>query len=170
MDPDSICYMSPRGDLLKRLMSDAQAADELHSRSRALLIRAVRAGSAAGLTQREIAAAVGRSQPEVSRLLRFHGSSERARALSAHRRTVLDIIRNVGGRGTRVFGSVAVGLDTEASDIDLLVEFDEVPSLMALARLERKLSAVVGYPVEVTPAGHMRKNLAAQVRETSVPL
>jgi predicted nucleotidyltransferase len=69
-----------------------------------------------------------------------------------------------------VFGSVAVGLDTDASDIDLLVEFDEVPSLMALARLERKLSAVVGHPVEVTPAGNVRRNVADRVRETSVPL
>lgn len=130
----------------------------------------MRVGTTASLTQSDFAAAVRRSQPEVSRLLRSRDMSERPRALSARPRAFLDLIQNVDWRGAPVFGGVTAGLDTDAPDLEFLVDFDEVPSLMALARLERKLSAVVGYPVEVTPAGHMRKNLAAQVRETSVPL
>jgi len=46
-------------DLVRRLEADAKAADQLHAQSRQLLTQAIRAGAAAGLTQREIASAVG---------------------------------------------------------------------------------------------------------------
>ena len=162
--------MASRSHLVERLRADARSADELHARSRALLTQAVRAGAAGGLTQREIAAAVGRSQPEVSRLLRFHGNTERAKALADSRRPVLDIIRQCGGRNPQVFGSVAVGRDTGESDIDLLVDFDEPPSLVTLARLERALTGVVGYPVEVTPAGTLPAHIRERVSQESIPL
>lgn len=42
--------------------------------------------------------------------------------LSAHRDEVLDVIERNGGTNPRVFGSVARGEDTSASDLDLLVE------------------------------------------------
>lgn len=162
--------MKSKSDLVKRLEADARSAYELHVKSRALLTQAVRAGAAGGLTQREIAAAVGRSQPEVSRLLRFHGNTERARALVAQRQTVLDIIREHHGRNPQVFGSVATGRDTDESDIDLLVDFDEPPSLMTLARLERALSASVGYSVEVTPAGNVPAHVRKRISQESIQL
>lgn len=162
--------MEPKSDLLERLKDDARSADEMHVKSRALLTQAVRAGAAGGLTQREIAAAVGRSQPEVSRLLRFHGSTERARALVARRQAVLEVIRDYRGRNPQVFGSVAVGQDTDESDIDLLVEFDQPPSLLSLARLERALSGVVGFPVEVTPAGNLPPHKRTRISRESIPL
>ena len=42
-----------------------------------------------------------------------------------------------------VFGSMARGEATELSDIDLLVDFSERKNLLALVRLERKLSTVL---------------------------
>lgn len=54
------------------------------AQGRAELVGAVRAAAAAGMTQTEIAAAIGRSQPEVSRLLRFHGRSPLARRVRTH--------------------------------------------------------------------------------------
>ena len=53
----------------------ARRTDEATARARAELVRAVRGAAAGGMTQAQIARQVGRSQPEVSRLLRFHGSS-----------------------------------------------------------------------------------------------
>lgn len=162
--------MSPQQDLLARLEADARQADELHAQSRQLLTQAVRAGAAGGLTQREIASAVRRSQPEVSRLLRFHGVSERARALMAQRRIIAELIGAHNGRNPRVFGSVATGQDRDHSDIDLLVDFPAPPSLYALARLERELSKAVGYTVEVTPASNLPPHIRPQVELESVPL
>lgn len=162
--------MNSKSELMKSIKADAKSADKLHLESRALLTRAVRTGAAGGLTQREIAAAVGRSQPEVSRLLRFHGNTERARALVACRQTVLEVIREYRGRNPQVFGSVALGRDTDDSDIDLLVEFDSSPSLMCLARLERALSGSVGYPVEVTPAGNLPTHMRKRINQEAIPL
>ncbi|OFS14073.1 hypothetical protein HMPREF3099_04930 [Kytococcus sp. HMSC28H12] len=44
----------------------------------------VRAASAGGTTQTGIARQTGRGQPEISRILRFHGTSEGDRVLRRH--------------------------------------------------------------------------------------
>jgi predicted nucleotidyltransferase len=162
--------MSNRKALMARLEAQARSADELHAQSRALLTQAARAGAMAGLTQRQIAEAIGRSQPEVSRLLRFHSATERGRALVSRRRGVLDIVRKFGGRNVRVFGSVATGKDTEASDIDLLVAFDRVPSLFAIAKLERELGALLKHRVDVTPVSAVPKHMLDRAETESMPL
>jgi predicted nucleotidyltransferase len=48
-----------------------------------------------------------------------------------------------------VFGSAARGEATEGSDIDLLVRFSERKGLLALVRLERILSEVLGRKVDL---------------------
>lgn len=156
--------------VLAQLAADAQAADELHARSRAMLVDAVRAGTAAGLSQREIASAIGRSQPEVSRLLRFHGVTKHGKSLSAHRREVIGVIRSQGGRNPRVFGSVARGQDGESSDIDLLVDFEEAKSLFQIAELEQQLAGLLGAPVDIVTASSLRPNVRQHVLKDAIPL
>ena len=167
---DSICYMSVPRRVLAKLQADARAADQLHLQSRSLLTTAVRAGAAAGLTQRQIAQAVGRSQPEVSRLLRFHSITPRGRALMTHRRQILRVLREHACTKPMVFGSVATGNDTDESDIDLLVTFPSPPSLMAIARLERKLSATLNYDVDITPANNLPTHFAQRIQQEAVPI
>jgi predicted nucleotidyltransferase len=157
-------------DLVRRLQADAQTADELHARSRDLLISAARAGTAAGLTQREIAAALRRSQPEVSRLLRFHGSTDLGRRLAGKRSEVLTVLKRYGATNPRVFGSVARGTDRPGSDIDLLVDLPSDISLFALARLERDLSEILDAPVDVVAASTLRDPVAESARQDAVPL
>ena len=48
-----------------------------------------------------------------------------------------------------VFGSMARGEADQHSDIDLLVEFTERKSLLALVSLERKMSAALGRKVDL---------------------
>jgi predicted nucleotidyltransferase len=161
----------PEGDkVFERLRADARAAEELHARSRALLVGAVRAGAAAGLSQREIASAIGRSQPEVSRLLRFHGTSPGGRTLARNRKRVLDLAAAHGLRNVRVFGSVARGADGPGSDIDLLVDLPSGMSLFALARLEDRLSEILGTGVDIVPAVNLRPHVAERVLAEAVPL
>lgn len=152
------------------LRAQAREADELHERSRTLLVNAVRSGAALGLTQREIAAAIDRSQPEVSRLLRFRGQSRLGRTLSKNRRKVLDMAIAHGATNIRVFGSVARGTDTSESDIDLLADVAPGTGLFGLARLERDLSEILGAEVDVVPANGLRNHLAQQVLSEAVPL
>lgn len=158
------------GDIGERLRADAKAADKLHERSREMLVSAVRAGARAGMTQRDIAAATGRSQPEVSRLLRFRGTTDLGRRLARNRGKVRDLAATYRAGNVRVFGSVARGTNSAQSDIDLLVDWPEGLGLFALSRLESELANLLGATVDVVPRGSLRGHLADRVLDEAVPL
>jgi predicted nucleotidyltransferase len=122
------------------------------------------------MTQAEIAEEIGRSQPEVSRLLRFHGTSPRARALRRHRSDVRRLVKEAGGTNVRVFGSVATGTDHDGSDIDLLFTMERPLSLLALGRLERQIADLVELPVDLVPDSALRPELRDRVLAEAVPL
>ena len=111
-----------------------------------------------------------RSQPVVSRLPRVQSVSPRGEVLGKNRYLVLRIIRSSGGRNPRVFGIVDEGTDTEESDIDLLIDFDQAMSLFGIARLERKLQEVLGSNVDVVPASNLHHNVQSHILRAAVPL
>lgn len=148
----------------------ARRTDESVAHARADLVRAVRQASAAGLTQAAIAKEIGRSQPEVSRLLRFHGSTPLGRRLRRHARQIRRLVADAGGSRVQVFGSVATGRDREGSDIDLLFDMGTPLSLMELGVLESRVAAVVGAPVDLVPAGALRPDLRERVLGEAVLL
>ncbi|MDO5635387.1 MAG: nucleotidyltransferase domain-containing protein [Micrococcus sp.] len=152
------------------LADAARRADALVAQGRAELVRAVREASTAGHTQAEIAAAIGRSQPEVSRLLRFHGSSPLARRLRRHAGEIRRIVREAGGSNVRVFGSVATQTDRDGSDIDLLFTMGRPLSLMELGALEQQISDLVGVPVDLVPDTVLRPEFAQQALAEAVTL
>lgn len=55
-----------------------------------------------------------------------------------------------------VFGSVARGEDSPASDIDFLVQFAPGASLMDLVRLQDELEALLGCGVDVVSVGGLK--------------
>jgi uncharacterized protein len=157
-------------ELSAELSAAAERSDSLYRESRRVLVAAVRRGAAAGMTQRQIARAVGRSQPEVARLLRFQPTSPRGRALADRRAEVLRAAADAGFREVRVFGSVVRGQDGPDSDIDFLVSPPPGATLFDLARLERTLSELIGCRVEVVPAGQLRPGVRDEVLAEAVPL
>ena len=157
-------------ELSAELSTEAQRSDALYRESRRVLVAAVRRGAAAGMTQRQIARAVGRSQPEVGRLLRFQPTSPRGRVLLDRRREVLRAASDAGFRDLRVFGSVVRGHDGPDSEIDFLVSPPPEATLLDLARLERTLSELLGSRVEVVPAGQLRPTVRDEVLAEAVPL
>lgn len=122
------------------------------------------------MTQQQIAAAIGRSQPEVSRLLRFHGASPLARKLRSARTEVLALVKAAGGKDVRVFGSLATGQDRAGSDIDLVFTMTQPLSLMELFELEQQVSAAVGCAVDLVPESAVRPDLRERVLSAAVPL
>ena len=70
-------------------------------------------------------------------------------ALAAHRDVIRQVVLANRARNPRIFGSVAKGEDTEGSDLDLLVDGTEDTSLFDLARIEIRLSEILGITVEV---------------------
>ncbi|MCB2412403.1 nucleotidyltransferase domain-containing protein [Demequina sp. TTPB684] len=156
--------------LAEQMFADALAAERLRIEARAKLVGAVRRGAAAGMSQREIARAVNRSQPEVARLLRFFPTSERGRALAKHRREVIDLAEQHGFRNVRVFGSVARGEDGPGSDIDLLVTFPRDASLFDIGVLEGELAALLGERIDLVPDDGLRPHSRDQILAEAVAL
>ena len=62
---------------------------------------------------------------------------------------LIEICRENDAAMVGVFGSVARGEDTLASDLDLLVKFSRRKSLLDIVKLERELSTVLGKKVDL---------------------
>ena len=60
--------------------------------------------------------------------------------LAGHR----EMLQSMGVKSLALFGSVVRDEATEASDVDLLVEFDQPVGLFEYARLQRKLEEILG--------------------------
>lgn len=148
----------------------AQHADAMAAQARVELVAAVRRAAAEGLTQAEIGRQIGRSQPEVSRLLRFHGTSELARRLRKHSREIQRLVSIVGGDQVRVFGSVAEGREGPSSDVDLVFRMRQPLSLLELGLVERQIADLIGVDVDLVPESSLRPDLRTSVLAEAVPL
>lgn len=152
------------------LATVARHSDEVTAQARAELVRAVRQAAAQGMTQTQIAREIGRSQPEVSRLLRLHGTSPLARNLRRNASQIRRIVAEAGGSRVRVFGSVATGQNRPDSDVDLLFAMDTPLSLMQLGRLEQEISHLLGAPVDLVPESALRPDLRERALSEAVAL
>ena len=160
----------PVAESTKSLAAVARETDEAVRQARGRLVAAVRKASREGMSQKEIARQIGRSQPEVSRLLRFHGTTPLARRLRASRREVIETVEAAGGSNVRVFGSVATGREHEGSDIDLLFRMDQPLGLMDLAGLEIELETILHADVDLVPDTNIRPTMRERILSEAVPL
>lgn len=159
----------------KRLAESSALADELRAEARRVMVEAVADAHQAGMTQREIAAELNRSQPEVSRLLklsppRFKPRSKLGRELVSHRSELIDALGARGARNIRVFGSVARGEDDEKSDIDLLVDTPDKFSLFDHGGLIHAAQTVLGDKVDIVPARSLKGRIREAVMRDAVAL
>lgn len=96
---------------------------------------------------------------------------DRMRSLRAARPLIVRAARKVGASNVRVFGSVARGEDQLASDIDLLVDFDvHANGALALIRLRRELSDLLGERVDIATVDLLRPDVAERALAEAVPL
>ena len=160
----------PVAESTKSLAAVARETDEAVRQARGRLVAAVRKASREGMSQKEIARLIGRSQPEVSRLLHFHGTTPLARRLRAARRQVIETVKAAGGSNVRVFGSVATGQEHEGSDIDLLFRMDQPLGLMDLAGLEIELGTILHADVDLVPDTNIRPTMRERILSEAVPL
>ena len=68
-----------------------------------------------------------------------------------------------GVRSLGVFGSYASGRATRRSDLDLLVEFDRVPTLFEFVRLERQLSQLLGVKVDLVMKSALKPEIGKRI-------
>jgi len=89
-------------------------------------------------------------------------------ALATHRSEIREIVLAHRAVNARVFGSVAQGLDTELSDLDILVDTTSETTLFDLGAIRYKLRNLLGVPVDViTPSAipdSFRQTVIAQAQ------
>jgi len=70
-----------------------------------------------------------------------------------------------GADSVALFGSYATGEETDDSDIDILVSFEETTSLLELARMQRELSEMVGQTIELVTEGELSPLIRDRVED-----
>jgi predicted nucleotidyltransferase len=88
--------------------------------------------------------------------------------LRAHRDEILSAAKRRGVSNIRIFGSVARGDATPASDIDLLVDFEPGHRGLDLFAFADEVEALLGYRVEVGTRLH--EVVRSAVESQLVPL
>ena len=80
------------------------------------------------------------------------------RTLQQEKRTaIVKLGREHGATSIRVFGSVARGDNREASDVDLLVEFENGRTLFDLIDLRLDLRDLLGVEVDIVTPNSLRR-------------
>lgn len=69
-----------------------------------------------------------------------------------------------------VFGSYVRGEQKEDSDLDVLVEFYEMPGLIEFGRLERHLSNILGVKVDLVPKDSLKPRIGERILNEVVTL
>ena len=90
--------------------------------------------------------------------------------LAHNRPEIIRIARQHGATNIRVFGSVARGDATEASDLDLLVEMEEDRSLLDIIAIKQDLEDLLGCRVHVVTEAAVSPYLKEKVLNEAVPL
>lgn len=163
--------MPSEDSALLQLAEADRERDRAAERLQQAVVRAVENGH----SQSEVAEVLGVTQPAVSQMLRTARVRARltrgpiGRRLIEHRRQVRDIARAAGATNLRVFGSVALGEDDEASDIDLLVRMPAA-GLFEITGLGLEISDLLGVPVDVVPEHLVKTDVLPQLVARSVPL
>ncbi len=93
-----------------------------------------------------------------------------SRAFDLHRSAIRQVVESHSGRNPRVFGSVARGEDTDASDLDLLIDTTATTSLFNVAAMELDLERLLGIPVHVTTSGALRGAILTRVMSEAEPV
>jgi predicted nucleotidyltransferase len=82
-------------------------------------------------------------------------------AVRAHREALRALAERHRLSNLRVFGSVAAGVDTDDSDVDLLVDAEPGVTLFDLGGFQVRASKLLGVSVDVVTSG----DLPARVRD-----
>lgn len=84
-------------------------------------------------------------------------------ALATHRSEIREIVLARRAVNAHVFGSVAQGLDTDLSDLDIFVDTTSETTLFDLGAIRYKLRNLLGVPVDVLTPGALPDNFRQAV-------
>lgn len=89
------------------------------------------------------------------------GECARILGILRRKKAYLEETYHVGSIG--IFGSCRRGEEREESDVDILVEFSEVPGIFGFLRLERYLSEILGRPVDLVEKSALKPRIGRRI-------
>lgn len=149
---------------------DARQQEDVARARRSLALRAM---VATGMSQRQIAEALGISQPAVSQQLRSAPDLDRLHPdllLAAAAPVLKALAAERGFRRLSVFGSVARGQARTDSDLDLLVSAPQGTSSFDLVQFQQLLARVLGRQVDLVEFDGLKPGLDDDIRREAVLL
>jgi predicted nucleotidyltransferase len=90
--------------------------------------------------------------------------------LNQHREAIRQVVAAHRANNPRVFGSVVHGEDTEASDLDLLIDPGEGMSLFDMGAIIAELNELLGIEVDVVSARAMPEPMRQRVLRDALPI
>jgi predicted nucleotidyltransferase len=149
---------------------DARREEDVARLRRVLALRAM---VATGMSQRQIAEALGVSQPAVSQQLRFAPELD-----SVHPQVLLDAAgpvlkalgSDLGYSRLAVFGSVARRTASPDSDIDLIVESPPGTSSFEFLRFKQLIEQVLGREIDLIDYGGLKPKVDDDIRREAALL
>lgn len=155
------------------LVLEYRAARHQEEVARLRRVLALRALTVTGSTQREIADALGVSQPAVSQQLKAaqqvtHVHPETL--LEAAAPILVDVATSHGFRRLAVFGSVARSQARPDSDIDLIVEPPNGAGIKEVVALRDEIQAILGRPVDLVTYRGLKPGLDDDILREAVAL
>jgi len=121
----------------------------------------------AGIIQKALAQAQFGPRPHA---FWYNASMIRQETIRQQRDAILALAQRYGAHDVRIFGSVARGDATAASDLDLIVRFDPGRSLFDHGGLLMDLQDLLGVKVDVIDEGGMRPRFRRHVLKEAVAL
>lgn len=91
-------------------------------------------------------------------------------ALRTHRAGIRRIVESHRAGNARVFGSVAQGLDTHSSDLDLLIDPTPQTTLFDIGAIRHELTQLLGVPVDVVTPQALPEKFRTAVLAQALPV
>ncbi len=91
-------------------------------------------------------------------------------ALAANRAAIRQVVESHRARNARVFGSALYGLDTEQSDLDLLVDPTAETTLFDIGAIRHELSRLLGVRVDVLTPNALPDHARSEVLADASPV
>lgn len=102
--------------------------------------------------------------------MKFFSFMKPSIALKEHRQAILRIVEGNRASNPRVFGSVALGCDTEESDLDILVDPTPETTLFDIGAIRHELLQLLGVPVDVVTPKALPEKFRATVIAAAIAI
>ncbi|RYP82966.1 ArsR family transcriptional regulator [Nocardioides guangzhouensis] len=155
------------------LMAEYRDARREEDVARLRRVLALRAMGASGMSQRQIAEALGITQPAVSQQLKFAhdlGGVHPEKLLEAAAPILKALAAEHGYSKLAVFGSVARQQARQDSDIDLIVEAPAGTSTFGFIGFKQLIAQVLGREIDLIDYGGLKPTLDDDIRRDAVLL